>query len=164
MAQAALGTKRHCQSCGERYYDLDKSPIICPLCETPFDPEVRLRSSRLKLEVIPKDEPKPATPEEPAIEGEAIAPDLEDEAVGTNDSEILEDDDLIKVKSEEKEDESEITPSADSSDLNEELGASSTEEVSDEVADMATEEPSDEVVDEPVDESSEETQDDEEKS
>ena len=163
MAQAALGTKRHCQSCGERYYDLDKSPIICPLCNTEFDPEVRLRSSRLKLEVIPKDEPKPATPEEPAIEGEAIAPDLDDEAVGTNDSEILEDDDLIKVKSEEKEDESEITPSTDSSDLNEELGASSTEEVSGEVSDEATEEPSDEA-DEVADEPAEEPQEDEKKS
>lgn len=28
----ARGTKRTCQSCDERFYDLDKSPILCPHC------------------------------------------------------------------------------------------------------------------------------------
>ena len=28
----ARGTKRTCQSCDERFYDLEKSPIICPHC------------------------------------------------------------------------------------------------------------------------------------
>lgn len=28
----ARGTKRTCQSCDERFYDLEKTPIICPHC------------------------------------------------------------------------------------------------------------------------------------
>jgi hypothetical protein len=34
----ARGTKRTCQNddCGARFYDLNKDPIICPLCEAPY--------------------------------------------------------------------------------------------------------------------------------
>ncbi len=48
MANPALGTKRHCQSCDEHYYDLNKSPITCPHCQTVFDPEVLLKSRKTK--------------------------------------------------------------------------------------------------------------------
>ncbi len=36
--KAARGTKRTCQNekCGKRFYDLNKDPIICPLCDTEF--------------------------------------------------------------------------------------------------------------------------------
>ncbi len=37
MAKADLGTKRHCPNCGAKYYDLNRSPIICPRCGTPFE-------------------------------------------------------------------------------------------------------------------------------
>jgi uncharacterized protein (TIGR02300 family) len=30
------GTKRTCQSCSGRFYDLNHDPIVCPLCSTPF--------------------------------------------------------------------------------------------------------------------------------
>ncbi len=30
------GTKRTCGSCGDRFYDLNRDPIICPMCETEF--------------------------------------------------------------------------------------------------------------------------------
>lgn len=36
MAKPELGTKRHCQSCGAKFYDLNKDPIICPRCGTAF--------------------------------------------------------------------------------------------------------------------------------
>ncbi len=32
----ARGTKRSCQSCNNRFYDLGHDPIVCPLCSTPF--------------------------------------------------------------------------------------------------------------------------------
>jgi uncharacterized protein (TIGR02300 family) len=40
------GTKRLCQSCGGKYYDLNHVPVLCPLCQTEFDPAagVKLRS------------------------------------------------------------------------------------------------------------------------
>lgn len=36
MSKAELGTKRLCGSCGGRFYDLSKDPIVCPMCATVF--------------------------------------------------------------------------------------------------------------------------------
>ena len=36
MAKPDLGTKRLCGSCGAKFYDLSKTPIVCPKCETVF--------------------------------------------------------------------------------------------------------------------------------
>jgi uncharacterized protein (TIGR02300 family) len=42
--KAARGTKRTCQSseCGVRFYDLARSPIICPVCNTEYKLAVSL--------------------------------------------------------------------------------------------------------------------------
>jgi uncharacterized protein (TIGR02300 family) len=45
------GTKRDCGSCGKRFYDLKRSPIICPQCDT----TVTVRKS-------PTNTPKAAAP------------------------------------------------------------------------------------------------------
>ena len=37
MAKAGLGKKRVCLSCNMRFYDFDRSPIICPGCGAEFD-------------------------------------------------------------------------------------------------------------------------------
>jgi uncharacterized protein (TIGR02300 family) len=34
MAKPELGTKRVCVSCGARFYDLTKTPAVCPKCST----------------------------------------------------------------------------------------------------------------------------------
>jgi uncharacterized protein (TIGR02300 family) len=36
--KAERGTKRTCQNpdCGSRFYDLNRDPIVCPICETVF--------------------------------------------------------------------------------------------------------------------------------
>jgi uncharacterized protein (TIGR02300 family) len=36
LAKPDLGTKRLCGSCGAKFYDLSKTPIVCPKCETVF--------------------------------------------------------------------------------------------------------------------------------
>ena len=36
MAKPDLGTKRLCGNCGAKFYDLSKTPIVCPKCETVF--------------------------------------------------------------------------------------------------------------------------------
>ena len=36
MAKPELGTKRLCGSCGAKFYDLSKDPIVCPKCATTF--------------------------------------------------------------------------------------------------------------------------------
>ena len=35
-SKQARGTKRSCQSCNNRFYDLGRDPVVCPICSTPF--------------------------------------------------------------------------------------------------------------------------------
>ena len=37
MAKVELGVKRTCFSCNMRFYDFNRSPIVCPGCGTEFD-------------------------------------------------------------------------------------------------------------------------------
>jgi uncharacterized protein (TIGR02300 family) len=37
VAKPELGTKRLCGSCGAKFYDLNKDPILCPKCGTVFE-------------------------------------------------------------------------------------------------------------------------------
>ena len=57
MAKPDLGTKRLCGSCGAKFYDLAKDPIICPKCETVFHPVVytstRMRPEAARAPVAP---------------------------------------------------------------------------------------------------------------
>jgi uncharacterized protein (TIGR02300 family) len=39
MNKDQWGIKRVCTSCATRFYDLNKSPILCPSCDSVFDPE-----------------------------------------------------------------------------------------------------------------------------
>jgi uncharacterized protein (TIGR02300 family) len=32
--KAARGTKRVCQNCGSKFYDLNRDPITCPICQS----------------------------------------------------------------------------------------------------------------------------------
>lgn len=36
VAKPELGTKRQCQSCGAKFYDLLRNPIVCPKCSAVF--------------------------------------------------------------------------------------------------------------------------------
>ncbi len=40
------GLKRVCASCGIRFYDMNKRPIICPECKTEFTGEIKMRTRR----------------------------------------------------------------------------------------------------------------------
>jgi uncharacterized protein (TIGR02300 family) len=48
VVKASWGTKRTCQSCSARFYDLNKSPIRCPKCGRDHDREdfVKVRRGR----------------------------------------------------------------------------------------------------------------------
>jgi uncharacterized protein (TIGR02300 family) len=39
MGRDDWGIKRVCLGCGIRFYDFDKSPVICPSCGITFDPD-----------------------------------------------------------------------------------------------------------------------------
>ena len=36
MAKPDLGSKRQCQNCGTKFFDLNRDPIVCPKCGTVF--------------------------------------------------------------------------------------------------------------------------------
>lgn len=36
MAKPELGSKRQCQSCSAKFFDLNKEPILCPKCGAEF--------------------------------------------------------------------------------------------------------------------------------
>lgn len=46
MAKPELGTKRVCGSCGAKFYDLSKNPIVCPKCGTVFEVVAPVARSR----------------------------------------------------------------------------------------------------------------------
>jgi uncharacterized protein (TIGR02300 family) len=70
MSKEKRGTKRLCESCENKYYDLGKTPIVCPVCETPFVEEKPKPKPKPKPKSKPKLKPKPkaAAPAAPAAE------------------------------------------------------------------------------------------------
>ena len=46
MAKAELGKKRVCLSCNMRFYDFDRSPILCPGCGAEFDLQRHTKSQK----------------------------------------------------------------------------------------------------------------------
>jgi uncharacterized protein (TIGR02300 family) len=71
VAKPELGTKRLCGSCGAKFYDLSKDPIVCPKCETVFHPVVytstRSRAAEARAPVAPL-VPEAAEPEAADVE------------------------------------------------------------------------------------------------
>ena len=44
MAKPEYGMKRICPNCGSKYYDLNRSPILCPKCGANFDPVAAMKA------------------------------------------------------------------------------------------------------------------------
>ena len=100
MAKPNWGLKRMCQSCGARFYDLGKDPILCPKCCTEFDPEAVLKTKRNSAKAVAAPRPAPVVAEvediEPAEEEAAEgAEDKEEEEVIEDTSELGEDDEDV---------------------------------------------------------------------
>ncbi len=87
MAKPEWGVKRTCLACGARFYDMQKSPIVCPSCEAEFDPEAIFRPRRNR----PADAEAPAPANDDAAKPAATAED-EVEAL-VSDVEVEDDDD-----------------------------------------------------------------------
>ncbi len=89
--KAERGAKRVCQSCGSKFYDLNRDPITCPICQTVYqvsapssraaagnnldaDDDAVLDAGRSGLEFVPLDEVAAREGDDlPDIEGEDIA-------------------------------------------------------------------------------------------
>lgn len=51
----ALGTKRVCPKCDAKFYDLEKSPIICPKCGADYDEYSAKKPKKTKKELTEDD-------------------------------------------------------------------------------------------------------------
>ncbi len=64
MSKPAKGTKRVCQSCGARFYDLSRTPIVCPVCQAAY----QVAPPTTRRERAPAAErPKPVPQIEPVV-------------------------------------------------------------------------------------------------
>src|ERR1700761_3470584 len=95
VANPEWGTKRICQSCSAKFYDLNRDPIVCPKCQTEFDPEAFLKTRRSRPSSIVEKDADVA----PGVEAEAETEDAEladgDDEAAAADGEEEEDEDLI---------------------------------------------------------------------
>ena len=100
MADAALGTKRKCLSCGAPFFDLRHDPIICPKCEAVFTPIPVPRSPIYKKTRPPID--APATTVGQAVGDADEKPDGDDREItdDPDDAEPAEepDDDILPLE------------------------------------------------------------------
>ncbi len=103
MAKPEWGLKRTCLNCGVRFYDMQRDPIICPSCETVFDPLALVRPKRARAaanRAKAKAQNKPIPNEEAEdqdellIEGDEDAIDIDDDIDldGENADELLAED------------------------------------------------------------------------
>ena len=108
MAKPEWGTKRICPSCGTRYYDMTRDPIVCPKCSTPFDPEAFLKSRRSRPAPPVEKELELVGAEEIDANVETEAEPAEEEEEGVPLEENEEDEELIEDASELGEDEDDM--------------------------------------------------------
>jgi len=97
-----LGQKRVCLSCGTRFYDLNRQPIVCPSCAATFEPEAFLRTRRSRAAPVEAPKSAAARPVSPAVEADAdvdvdvdvddvLPTDEDDTDTEAEEEEILED-------------------------------------------------------------------------
>ena len=72
MSKPAKGTKRVCASCGARFYDLSRTPMICPACQAVYQipPPATRRGER-----TPAPEIRAKVVVEPELEAVVLEPD-----------------------------------------------------------------------------------------
>jgi uncharacterized protein (TIGR02300 family) len=66
VAKPELGIKRQCANCGAKFYDLAKTPILCPKCGTVF--EVTATARRTAAKAVAAE-----TPEAPTADPETVS-------------------------------------------------------------------------------------------
>ena len=102
MAHKNLGRKRRCASCGIKFYDLTKTPAICPACGTEFDPEILLKSRRGRA-AAKVDEAKTPSKEEDVNDDEVVEKAENDEFENDDDEVLASESDLISISADDDE-------------------------------------------------------------
>jgi uncharacterized protein (TIGR02300 family) len=111
VAKAEWGTKRTCSSCGARFYDLRREPIVCPACGATVDATAQSKPRRAR-----------ATPAVAKVAPVAAAIQVALEPA------VAEDD--VELEPELEEVEEEVAESEEGEEESEEDGESAIEDVS----------------------------------
>ena len=109
MAKPELGIKRLCASCGVKFYDLNKTPIVCPKCSTVYE----LTLPRGKSDGPRGTQPVAAPAEPEAAEVETVSLEEADaEAAGSSKADVPESVDDIETDEtiEDEDDDSTFIP------------------------------------------------------
>ena len=101
MANPEWGKKRICLACNTKYYDFNKSPIICPSCGTEFDPDTYLKSRKGKS-LLTK-----VVPENNQNMSEEIS-NIDDDETDTNEEVVTDDDPLLEINKQDQSKDSEV--------------------------------------------------------
>ena len=101
MANPEWGKKRICLACNTKYYDFNKSPIICPSCGTEFDPDTNLKSRKGKS-LLTK-----VVPENNQNMSEEIS-NIDDDETDTNEEVVTDDDPLLEINKQDQSKDSEV--------------------------------------------------------
>ncbi len=97
MSNPEWGIKRACPSCGIKYYDFNKNPIICPKCEFEFDPDLLLKSRKGRSVVSKTEEvevSKDSTKEKETLEEDINLIQDDDEILEIDNESEIENDDI----------------------------------------------------------------------
>jgi uncharacterized protein (TIGR02300 family) len=98
MSKPARGIKRVCQSCGTRFYDLGRTPIVCPSCQAVYQvtqPTSRRGERAPMPEVRQKPQPEVKTV---ALEPETISLEEVEEA---GEDAVIEDEEIVDLGEDE---------------------------------------------------------------
>jgi uncharacterized protein (TIGR02300 family) len=89
MAKAELGLKRICVACGAKFYDLMRSPVICPKCGT----EQPAEQPRFRRPGGAEDRAKVKRAADPVLEEVEVEVEVGDEDAVIEDTDDLEGED-----------------------------------------------------------------------
>lgn len=93
-AVATRGLKRICPSCGTRYYDFNKRPVLCPECKVEFTGEIKVKARRGRAAVVDDDE---------AVLGDEGL-ETKETAANDDDVELPENDDTVSLEDVQEDD------------------------------------------------------------
>ena len=96
--RAARGTKRVCQNCGSKFYDLNRDPIVCPICQTVFQQQDGRPSKAVIGNAADADEDDDAL--SPAMANVDMV-SLDEVAEAENELPEMEDDGLVEIDDED---------------------------------------------------------------
>ncbi len=119
MIKPEWGSKRECPGCGARYYDLSRTPVVCPKCEAPWVESGKGKGAA-EVRLVAPSPPKPAKEKAKAVKevakveggaaleegGAEVESEDKEEALIEDASELGEDEDDVAVALESSPEES----------------------------------------------------------